>query len=190
MPRRWNVASALVVGAVLVFVGCAGSGSDSASNSADAGAGAQAASNATKDDKVAPAFELPDVDGNVIRLADSNGKIRLVDFWATWCVPCRKEVPMFNELQELYRDDGFEIVGIAEFNDSPEAVREFLTENKVAYRNVLGTEEVTKAYKVFALPSAYLVDREGNIVESFVGPKPRKVLEKKIRELLELPPAA
>ena len=90
---------------------------------------------------------------------------------------------MFKELYETYGPQGFTILAIAE--EDAEAIREFVSSHGIEYPNLVDPGEVSEAYDVPALPSAYLVDREGNIVESFVGPKPRKVLEKKIVELLE-----
>jgi thiol-disulfide isomerase/thioredoxin len=159
------------------------SSTDAATPSADAaGAVAEAAVDLT----LAPEFELANLAGTMVRLSDSAGQVRLIDFWATWCAPCREEIPMLNELHEGYRDQGLTILAISD--EDAEIVAPFAEEYKVAYTNLVGGDEIFTEYGAPALPTAYLLDRDGRIVETFVGPKPKKVLEKKIRELLELPP--
>jgi thiol-disulfide isomerase/thioredoxin len=148
--------------------------------SAGAGDGASA---------IAPDFTLETLGGEDVRLADSAGQIRLIDFWATWCAPCREEIPMLNELQAEYGERGFRVLAIADPEDDLDAVREFVEQHGVEYLNLIGTEAVTEAYEVPGLPTAFLVDREGRIVDSFFGAKPRRVLVKKIEALLEAAPA-
>jgi peroxiredoxin len=135
-------------------------------------------------ERLAPDFSLEDLEGKTVSLSDSSGQVRLIDFWATWCAPCREEIPMLNELHGNYADRGLRILAISD--ESVELIREFVAENGVTYTNLVGTEEVVEEYGALGLPTAYLVDRDGRIVEYFFGPKPRKQLEAKIRELLEL----
>ena len=135
---------------------------------------------------VAPEFELRNLDGAVVRLSDSAGQVRLIDFWATWCAPCREEVPMLNELHEGYRDQGLTILAISD--EGADIVAPFAEEHGVAYTNLVGGDETFVEYGALGLPTAYLVDGDGRIVETYFGPKPKRVLEKKIRELLDLPP--
>ena len=135
----------------------------------------------------APDFTLEALDGREVRLSDSSGKVRLIDFWATWCAPCREEIPMLNELQASYGERGFQILAISD--EEEQLIREFVEEHGVEYTNLIGTEEVAEAYGVLGLPAAYLLDGEGRVVESFIGPKPRSVLAKKIEALLDGAPA-
>ena len=182
--RRWP--ALLLVGAAALVVGC----SDRPSASVETAAAvlpADAAGDGALE--AAPLFTLNDLDGNPYGLADSHGKVRLVDFWATWCAPCREEIPMFNELHEAYGEKGLEILAISDFDEGPELVREFVEEYGVKYKNLIGTEQVATDYPVVGLPTAFLIDREGRVVQRYFGPKPKKVLEKEIRRLLELPPA-
>jgi len=130
----------------------------------------------------APDFRLQTVDGGQMQLSDSNGKVRLIDFWATWCAPCVEEIPMLKELHDKYGDQGLEILAIAEEDAS--VLREFVDEHDIDYTNLVGTEAVATSYRVLGLPSAFLVDGDGRIVETFQGPKPARVLEEKIRNLL------
>lgn len=134
---------------------------------------------------MAPEFVLDDVSGNPVRLSDSQGQVRLIDFWATWCAPCREEIPMFKELYQTYHDRGFTILAISD--ESSNVIKEFVDRHEIGYPNLVGSEQVVTDYGVLALPMAFLIDREGKIVESFVGPKPRKVLEPKIQQLLDQP---
>jgi peroxiredoxin len=135
----------------------------------------------------APDFTLPTVDGEQVSLAGTDGQVRLIDFWATWCAPCREEVPMLNELQASFGERGFRILAISD--EDAEAIREFVAHHGVVYTNLVGTEEVFEAYGVPGLPAAFLLDAEGRVVESFMGPKPRKVLVQKIEALLRETPS-
>jgi peroxiredoxin len=165
--------------------GCSSSAEQRSAKSAgdDPGTGTAVA----QDTKLAPDFTLNDLEGEPVSLADSTGKVRLIDFWATWCPPCRDEIPMLNDLDRLYRESGLEIVAISD--ESAEIVRDFVEEHGVTYTNLVGTEDVAADYGVLGLPMAFLLDREGRVVGSPIfGPKARKNLEPKIRELLDLPP--
>jgi thiol-disulfide isomerase/thioredoxin len=138
---------------------------------------------------VAPAFTLLDLEGNQVSLADFEGEVLLIDFWATWCAPCKEEIPMMNELQQTYGDAGFRIVAITE--ESAEIVSEFVKVKPMNYTNLVGPEEyeeIASQYGVFSLPTAFLVDGDGRIVLDFRGTKSRKALEGKIRELLDMEP--
>ena len=136
---------------------------------------------------MAPEFTLRGLDGQEVRLADSAGQVRLVDFWATWCAPCREEIPMLNELQTQYGARGLRILAISD--EEAAVIREFVADKDVRYTNLVGTDEVIEAYGVLGLPAAYLIDGEGRVVDSFLGPKPRRVLVEKIESLLEPAPA-
>ena len=134
----------------------------------------------------APDFVLQDLDGNPVRLSDYDGHVRLVDFWTTWCAPCREEIPMFKELQETYGPDGFTILAIAMDDAGLEVIKPFAEKHQLSYLNLVGTKEVEGQFVgVMGYPTAFLIDRNGNIVgKPMFGPKPRKVLEKKIVDLL------
>jgi cytochrome c biogenesis protein CcmG/thiol:disulfide interchange protein DsbE len=137
------------------------------------------------DAKLAPDFELKDVSGKTVKLSDSNGTVRLVDFWATWCSPCREEIPMFKDLHARYGSRGLTLIGIAMDDEGSSVVEPFVRENAMPYLNLLGNEDVASAYgPLRGLPTKFLVDREGRIVATYFGPVPRKVLESKIESLL------
>jgi thiol-disulfide isomerase/thioredoxin len=133
----------------------------------------------------APDFELKDVEGKVFHLSDAKGTVRLVDFWATWCAPCREEIPMFKDLHATYGAKGFTLVGIAMDDEGVDKVKPYVDELKLPYLTLIGNEDVAKAFGgIVGFPSKFLVDRDGRIVDSWVGAVPRAVLEKKIQSIL------
>ena len=189
-PKRRQVVwmAALSVPVLLLLTAACGGAASGEGYSAQVASAEPTAANGNTDSAVsAPEFVLTAVDGAEVRLSDSTGQIRLIDFWATWCAPCREEVPMLNELQESYGDRGFQVVAISE--EEADVIRDFVDEFGVEYLNLVGTEEVSEAYGVLGLPAAYLLDGEGRVIKSFIGPKPRRVLVEKIESLLTAPPA-
>jgi thiol-disulfide isomerase/thioredoxin len=135
----------------------------------------------------APDFALSDLAGGDLKLSELSGKVKLIDFWATWCAPCIEEIPMLVELDQLYRDSGLEIIAISD--ESRDVLEKFRTNHDIAYRFLHDDQDVSADYLVLGLPYAILVDEQGTIVDTYLGPKPRRILERRIRELLELPPA-
>ena len=134
--------------------------------------------------RVAPDFTLPLLDGGQVRLSSYRGKVVLLDFWATWCVPCRAETPHFVELQQKYGDRGLQIIGVS-MDDSPDPVRPFVQQFHVNYPVVMGTADVGSAYGgVLGLPIAFLLDREGKIQAKHIGATDAAVFEKEIVSLL------
>jgi peroxiredoxin len=174
----------LVALTTLLAAGCSGQGSEQAVAAGTAGVTSFTQSG---EEKLAPDFELLTISGEAINLSDSAGRVRLIDFWATWCPPCRDEIPMLNELHQTYRDQGLTILAISD--EKADVVRDFAEEIGMVYTNLIDPGEVSEAYRVLGLPTAFLIDQDGRIIDSYMGPKPRKMLEKQIRELLDLPPA-
>ncbi len=172
------------VGFLLLVSGCMGNASEYGASVGAAENGNPPATGAgDRADTAAPDFTLQSLDGERFRLSETDGKIRLIDFWATWCAPCREEVPMLNDLQADYGDQGLLILAITD--EETGVVRDFVHEYGVEYLNLIGTEEIAEAYGVLGLPAAYLVDAEGRIVKTFLGPKPRRVLVEQIEALLD-----
>ena len=146
--------------------------------SASAGGAAAAA-----DSAIAADFTLNGLDGTPFQLSQSDAKLTLLDFWATWCPPCRAEVPMFKEFQETYGDRGFRIVAVSD--EDAEDVAAFVEENGITYLNLIDPDQMMEdLYDIPGLPTAYLIDSEGRIVDSFFGEKPKSILQKRIEELL------
>jgi len=170
--RTMSFGLATVVGAVLAVLlsGCGGGGRQPAPPAAM---------------KAAPEFELKDVAGNLYSSSSAKGTVRLVDFWATWCTPCRQEIPMFKDFNATYGPKGFTLLGIAMDDEGVDKVKPFVEEMKIPYLTLIGDDAVVEAFGgVVGFPTKFLIDRDGRIVDSWVGEVPRAILEKKIQSLL------
>ena len=133
----------------------------------------------------APDFELSTLDGEVIRLSDYLGKIVIVDFWTTWCAPCRMAIPELIELQNEYRDDLI-IIGIS--LDQPytqQNLKPFIEGFGINYPIVLGTLEVVEAYgNIRGIPTSFIINQKGEIVNKFTGYVPKSHFTTDIDRLL------
>jgi cytochrome c biogenesis protein CcmG, thiol:disulfide interchange protein DsbE len=134
---------------------------------------------------LAPDFTLPQLDGQTLRLSSYRGRVVLLDFWATWCVPCREQIPHFIELQDKYRADGFEIIGVS-MDDGPEPVRSFSQEFHMNYPVVMGNAKIGELYGgVLGLPIAFLLDRDGQVHAKHIGATKPEIIEKEVVALLQ-----
>lgn len=130
----------------------------------------RAAVKGDKERKAAPDFALKDRDGKTVHLSDYKGKVVLLDFWATWCGPCKIEIPWFMEFEQQYKDKGFAVLGVSMDEDGWSAVKPYLERMKVNYRIVLGNDKVGDQYGgVDSLPTTLLIDRQGRIAATHVG---------------------
>jgi len=119
--------------------------------------------------KEAVLFNLKDLNGVEISLSSFKGKVILVNFWATWCGPCKNEMPSLNKLYNTYRDKGLTVIGIS-IDRSAEAVRNFMKKIPLDLPVLLdGNLIISKKYKVFAYPTTFLIDRDGILREKFIG---------------------
>jgi len=135
--------------------------------------------------KIAPEFSLKDVNGAEKKLSDFKGKVLIIDFWATWCPPCRQEIPHFVSLYSQYKDQGLEIIGISLDQDSGRVLPGFIESNSINYTILAGNEEVTDLYGgIAAIPTTFIIDKDGNIRKKYVGYNEKEVFEKEIKELL------
>ena len=134
----------------------------------------------------APDFSLKDAHGRSLSLSSLRGKVVLINFWATWCPPCKAEMPSMNRLYNEIRNRGFEIVAISTDN-SLSTIRDFLARNRIDFPVLFDeTKSVTRQYHVFSMPTTFLIDRSGMIVEKFYGEEDwtDPVIRKKIERLL------
>lgn len=161
---------------VVALVSCACKKKDAASvNPGKIGEGARA-----------PDFTLNDLKNAEFSMSSVNGKVVLLDFWATWCYPCRVEIPHFIELYDEYREEGLEVVGIALDKGGADVVRPFAQKEGINYTVVLGDTAVANAYGgIRAIPTTFIIDKKGIIHAKYVGvPKDIGVFEQTIKKLL------
>jgi peroxiredoxin len=118
---------------------------------------------------LAPDFTLTSVDGKTITLSQLRGKVVLLDFWATWCAPCRLAIPHLNDLYKAYRKRGLEIIGLSLDKASAERVRKFALNMGIEYIIIMANDELVKKYGISPIPTTYLIDREGYIANKWVG---------------------
>ncbi len=142
----------------------------------------------------APVFFATDINGNQLSLSDFKGKYVILDFWASWCVPCRKSNPHLKAMYEKYKDKGLEVICISDDDSNPDKWREAVAKDKIEmFHHVLRglktlpghrfdrTNDISEAYAVHYLPTKYLIDREGNMV----GKVTSEELEAKLKEIFE-----
>ena len=133
----------------------------------------------------APDFELTSLDGKRVKLSDYRGKAVLLNFWATWCSPCKVEMPWFVDLQKKYGTDGLVILGIAMDDTETPKIAQFASEMGVNYPVLLGTDQVSEAYgNVQFLPTSFYINREGKIIAKGAGLLGRNDIEENIRKAL------
>lgn len=136
---------------------------------------------------LAPAFSLPGLDGQPVSIEAQRGKVVLLNFWATWCKPCRAEIPDLIALQKEYAGK-LQIIGISIDDDSPEVVRDFVREKGINYPVAMATPELRNLYGgVPALPTSFIVDPQGRVVQKHTGLHDPALYEAEIRFLLGLP---
>ena len=183
--RRWGLAAAAALGVALFAVPLlrgpeAGPGGTPDRTAVPGGAGTcSAPTGSAKLD-----FTLKDMNGATVRLADYKGKVLLLNFWATWCGPCRTEIPELVTLVDEHKAKGFEVVGVS-IDDSPEQLRAFAQEMKMNYPSLLMLDDLDTAFgPMWALPTTFLIDRNGSICLKHMGPVTKEMVEREIKGLL------
>lgn len=136
--------------------------------------------------KPAPPFTLKDSEGKTVSLEDYKGKVVLLNFWATWCGPCKIEIPWFVAFEQKYKEKGFSVVGVSMDEEGWNTVKPFLAEEKINYRVLLGNDSVGTLYGgVDSLPTTFVIDREGQIAATHIGLVSKSDYENEIVQLLE-----
>jgi cytochrome c biogenesis protein CcmG/thiol:disulfide interchange protein DsbE len=136
---------------------------------------------------LAPDFTLTDLDGKQLMLSDYKGKVVLLDFWATWCTPCRDEIPHFVEMQNKYGPQGFQVIGIS-MDDDAKPVRKFYQEYKLNYPVALGDDKLAERFGgMLGLPVNFIIDRQGRIYAKHLGATGATVFDEDVSKLLTQP---
>ena len=120
----------------------------------------------------APQFELPDLDGKTVNLADYKGKVVLLNIWATWCPPCVEEMPSMEKLHQDLKDEDFEILAVSIDVSGAKAVIPFMKKHKLSFSVLTDTEGAIKSlYQTTGVPESFIIDKQGIIVEKVIGPR-------------------
>jgi len=144
---------------------------------------------------MAPDFTLADLEGNWVSMNQFKGKVVLLNFWGTWCGPCRREIPDFVKLSEKYKDDGLEIVGVTLTSGPPKRISSFADQWGINYTLLTDidgneTQSVTALYgqvtgrRISGVPTTFLIDRDGYIRQKYVGPRSEAVFYKDLKPYL------
>jgi cytochrome c biogenesis protein CcmG/thiol:disulfide interchange protein DsbE len=182
MKMRWLIATGLTIAlasVTLPVVGCGAGDTTAASASSSPGC----------DPKARPAnldFVLKDMDGNDVRFADYKGKVVLLNFWATWCAPCKSEIPAFVQLQDKYREQGVVFLGFS-VDDPVEKLKPFAAQYKMNYPVLVGDgrDDVQDAYgPMWGVPVTVFISRDGKICKRHLGEGKKEQFEKEIQSLL------
>jgi len=140
---------------ILIFLSCAESG---------------VKENPGKEYPPAPEFTLEDLYGNEISLSDYEGKVVFLNFWATWCGPCRQEIPGFLEIYEQYKTKGMEIIGVSVDRTGPASVLNFARQYRISYPVVMSTQKLERDYRPGQfIPTTFVIDKKGQIRHKHIG---------------------
>jgi cytochrome c biogenesis protein CcmG/thiol:disulfide interchange protein DsbE len=140
---------------------------------------------AQKSSALAPDFSLATTEGKTLKLSSLRGKVVIVDFWATWCGPCRKGIPDLIELKKKYGKQGFEVIGVSVDTETKDQVIPFIKENGINYPVVYGDMNVYQQYGgIRSIPTTVVIDKKGKIIASYEGLMPIETYETHIKKLL------
>jgi len=125
--------------------------------------------------RAAPSFDLPDLAGGKVSLASLKGKVVVLDFWATWCGPCLKELPDYAEFWRRNQGRGVEVIGVVLDSGEPPEIQDFVRENRIPYRQLLGDDRLQDAFGANqGIPTTYVIDGQGIIRTKILGATPHK----------------
>jgi thiol-disulfide isomerase/thioredoxin len=132
-----------------------------------------------------PAWILQDVDGKTVKSSDFAGKVVILDFWATWCPPCKAEIPGFIDIQKKYGDKGVAVVGVSLDQEGPTAVKPFMKQLGMNYPIVMGDDKIVQDFSgIEGIPTTFIIDRSGNVVSKHVGYGDEEAFETEIKPLI------
>lgn len=186
MPIRWIVAAVASVGAGVIAVPMILGNDPPAAEFRPGSGDAPAAASCKAERQANLDFTLADMHGTKVRLSDFKGKAILLNYWATWCGPCKVEIPIFNELYAKYKDEGLVIIGVSVDDDGP-TLQEFVKTTPMNYPVLLaaGQEDVLEAAgPVYGYPTSFYIDRTGAVCGRHVGLGTKESFETSIKGLL------
>ncbi|MEO6239286.1 MAG: TlpA disulfide reductase family protein [Vicinamibacterales bacterium] len=186
MKSRWIIAGAAALSlGLLTLPSLRGrSGGPGLTPKSAAGGAPAAASSCDAQGTAKFDFVLKDQHNVPVKMADYKGKVVLLNFWATWCGPCKVEIPAFVELYDQYKDKGLVIVGVS-VDDSPEQLQSFMKEFKMNYPVLQMTPEIETAFGPFyGYPTSFVIARDGTICVKHLGPATKEQFEREIKALL------
>jgi peroxiredoxin len=182
--RQWNLVLVIVLVAGSLFVAATRASPDSGAAVTPVAVAALPDS-APLPDHPAPDFALPQLDGTPLELRDLRGQVVLINVWATWCPPCRAEMPAIQQAYAEYRDRGFIVLAINQREDA-DAITSFLEQHQLTFPILLDRDgQASAAYQASALPSSFFVDRRGVIRAVYRGPMPSGVIAGTVEHLLQ-----
>lgn len=169
---RWTLLGGLLFALLAVLAACSHHNTASSSNGG----------------KVAPDFALKDSTGTTVKLSDFRGKVVLLNFWATWCEPCKVEIPWFISFQQKYKNRDFAVLGVSMDDDGWDSVKPYLAQSKINYQVVVGNDDISKLFgELDALPTTFVIDRDGHIASSHIGLVSKMTYEEEIAKALKQP---
>jgi peroxiredoxin len=175
--KKASIAAVIAAGAVAVYLLATPRASTPSAPAAEGGAASEF--------EPAPPFTDPGMDGKPVSLSDFKGKVVLLDFWATWCDPCKEEVPDLVKMQTKLKDKGFVVLGVSMDEESLPAVKKFMVKHPINYTVLLNNgERPPKGWTVPGLPTAYLIGRDGTIRRRWFGAKDPAELEEAVNAAL------
>ena len=181
---HWNrlLAGVLLFGTVFIVATRVGPPQSAAAPPAPASADSMPAPQA---DHPAPDFTLMSLDGTPVTLSKLTGQVALINIWATWCPPCRAEMPTIETAYEQYRDQGFTVLAV-NLQEDPRSVAAFMQQYQLTFPALLDLDgQVSRDYQAFSLPSSFFVDKKGVIRAVYRGPMPRSVIAGTVEQLLQ-----
>jgi len=133
----------------------------------------------------APDFTLQDMGGKTVKLSDQKGKVVLLEFWATWCPPCRAAVPGLEQLHKAYKDKGLVVLAVSMDQGGLDEIKSFVAEQHITYTVLKGTDAVAEQYQVRSIPMTLILNKEGKISRRYLGMGNDEEMEKDVKAVLQ-----